>query len=156
MLISRSCSWCEEMIPATARSCPGCGHDAGPRMLCRCARRRAEAADAPVPLGGVIAAALAALRRDDLDLSPQPEEDAMTRKHHAAATPDPAAREWERTPVPAELAEMVRVLDDALLAAYGFDLCYVVMARGGIIAASSATHGYLPPIIAPAPPEAGG
>lgn len=64
-------------------------------------------------------------------------------------------REWKRTPVAAELVAIINSLDDALQAAFGFDLCYVVMARDGIIAASSAVHGYLPPITAPAPPASG-
>ena len=74
-----------------------------------------------------------------------------------ANAPDPAPvnREWKRTPVSAELAALIRTLDEALQATFGFDLCYVVMARDGIIAASSAVHGYLPPIVAPAPQEGG-
>jgi hypothetical protein len=69
------------------------------------------------------------------------------------ATPD--TREWNRTPVAAELAALIRSLDDALQAAFSFDLCYVVMARDGIIAASSSVHGYLPPIVASAPTVSG-
>ena len=74
-----------------------------------------------------------------------------------ANAPDtaPATREVKRTAVSADLAAMLRALDDALFATYGFDQCYVVMARDGIIAASSSVHGHMSPVIAPAPPEGG-
>ena len=56
-----------------------------------------------------------------------------------ANSPDAAtaAREWKRTPVSADLAAMIRALDEALFTTFGFDQCYVLMARDGIIAASS-------------------
>ena len=74
-----------------------------------------------------------------------------------ANAPDaaPATREMKRTSVSAELAAMIRALDDALFTTYGFDQCYVVMARDGIIAASSAVHGHLSPVVAPVPLEGG-
>ena len=174
MLISRSCSWCDHMVPSTARSCPACGHESGPRMLCRCPKcnrsRRlvTTVTDTPVPLADLIARALSALRSQSpatdhpADLSPDPERRlAMPARKNKATTnananaPDaaPVTREWKRTPVSVELAALIRALDEALQATFGFDLCYVVMARDGIIAASSAVHGYMPPIVAPTSPE---
>lgn len=66
-----------------------------------------------------------------------------------ATSPDtaPVTRDVKRTPVPANIAEMVRTLDAALQTVFGFDLCYVVLARGGIVAASNARDGYLPPVV---------
>lgn len=73
----------------------------------------------------------------------------MTAESNNRDVPDPApvTRDVKRTPVPANIAEQVRALDDALQTVFGFDLCYVVLARGGIVAASNARDGYLPPIV---------
>lgn len=82
---------------------------------------------------------------------------ANTNANAPAPAPDPApvTREWKRTPVSAELSALVHALDEALQATFGFDLCYVLLARDGIIAASSSVHGYMPPIVAPASPAGG-
>ena len=170
MMISRSCSWCHSTNPASERYCRSCQHEAHvARLDCQCprcatARRRATGTDTPVPLADFIARALSALRSQSpatdhpADLSPDPERrsDMPARKNHANANaPDPAPvnRDVKRTPVSAELAALIRTLDKALQATFGFDLCYALMARDGIIAASSAVHGYMPPIVAPASPE---
>lgn len=160
MPVSRSCSWCHEMNPAHERYCRSCSHEAhAARLDCRCdrcaaARHRAVTAAPPVPLGGAIAEVLAALRRGDTYPLPQPEEATMPRKRKSAAAPDPApeTRDVKRTPVPADLADKIRAFDEAMLATFGFDTCYVVMARDGIVAASNERDGYLPPIVAQAPP----
>lgn len=158
MFISGLCSWCDRMNPSSERFC-SCGHEAHVgRLDCRCgrcvaARHRTATAAPPVLLGGAIAEALAALRRGDPRPLPQPEDD-MARKRKTAAAPEPApeTRDVKRTPVPADLADKIRSVDEALLTAFGFDLCYLILARDGIIAASNARDGYLPPIVAPAPP----
>ncbi len=172
MLISRSCSWCDHMVPSTARSCPACGHESGPRMSCRCprcnrtSRRVATGTDTPVALADVIARAISVIRSqpsatDHLtDLSPYPNwRIAMTAANDNtnANSPDtaPAAREAKRTPVSAELSALIRALDEALFTTFGFDQCYVLMARDGIIAASSSVHGHMSPIVAPASQEGG-
>jgi hypothetical protein len=108
----------------------------------------------PTPLGGAIAEALAALRRGD---TPNHSESTMTRKHNTENVPDPTpvTRDVKRTPVSADLAEKIRAFDEAMLATFGFDLCYIVMARDGIVAASNSRDGYLSPIVEPATPEGG-
>jgi hypothetical protein len=149
------------MNPVAERYCHSCGHEAHvARLDCQCprcstARRRAAAADSPTPLGGAIVEALAALRRGST--SNHSEESAMTRKRNTENVPDPTlvTREVKRTPVTADLAEKIRAFDEAMLATFGFDVCYVVMARDGIVAASNSRDGYLPPIVAPAAPEGG-
>ena len=173
MLTSRSCSWCGHMVPSTARSCSVCGHDSGPRMLCRCPRcnrtRRLVASDTgtdtPVPLADLIARAIAALRSqppttDHLaDLSPHLERRiAMTANNDNPNAPDtaPVTREVARTPVSAKLAEIIRALDESLMAEFGpFAFAYAILAGDGLAAASNARDGFVPPIVVPAPPESG-
>ena len=173
MLISRSCSFCHSMTPATERYCRSCGHEAHvARLDCQClrcatARRRATGTDTPVPLADVIARAIADLRlhspaTDHLtSLSPCLERRiAMTADNNDnvnANSPDttPVTREVKRTPVSAELAEKLRAVDEALMAEFGFDVVYIVMARDGIVVASNSRDGYLPPLVAPATSDGG-
>lgn len=76
---------------------------------------------------------------------------------HNENGPDPApiTRDVKRTPVSANLAEKLRAADEALMAEFGFDLSYIVMARDGIVAASNSRDGYLPPLVASATPDGG-
>ncbi len=67
----------------------------------------------------------------------------------------PVTRDVKRTPVSADLAEKLRAADEALMAEFGFDLSYVVMARDGIVAASNSRDGYLMPLVIPATPDGG-
>ena len=69
--------------------------------------------------------------------------------------PTPVTRDVKRTPVSTDLAEKLRAADEALMAEFGFDLSYVVMARDGIVVASNSRDGYLPPLVAPATPDGG-
>jgi hypothetical protein len=118
-----------------------------------------------VPLADVIARAIAALRSlpDASDrlaaLSPLTERRiAMTTKNDNANAPDTdrVTREVVRTPVSPKLAEIIRALDDTLMAEFGsFAFAYAIMAGDGMAAASNARDGYLPPIVAPAPPGDG-
>jgi hypothetical protein len=145
------------MNPASERYCRSCGHEAHvARLDCLCprcatARRRAAAADAPTPLGGVIAEALAALRGGN---TPIPSEEVtMSRKRKTATTPDPTPvpRDVPRTPVSAKLAEIIRAMDNALLELYGpyAAFAYHVWIGDGLAAASNATFGFVPPIVKP-------
>jgi hypothetical protein len=118
----------------------------------------------PAPLADVIARALAALRShppatDLADLSPHPERRiAMTANGDNRDTPDtaPVTREVARTPVSAKLAGIIRELDDALMAEFGpFAFAYAILAGDGLVAASNARDGFVPPTVAPAPPESG-
>jgi len=159
------------MNVASERYCRSCGHEAHvARLDCRCprcnrARRLATGTDAPVPLADVIARAMAALRSrpfatDDLTSLPPCLERriAMTADDNVNVnSPDtaPVTREVKRTPVSAELAEKLRAADEALMAEFGFDMGYIVMARDGIVIASNSRDGYLPPLVAPATPDGG-
>jgi hypothetical protein len=162
MLISRSCSHCHTMNVASERYCRSCGHEAHvARLDCQCTRcnrlrRAVTGTDTPMPIADLIARTIAALRSHPsatdhlVDLFPDPERKAnMTADRNNRDVPDrvPVTRDVKRTPVPANIAEMVRALDDALQTVFGFDLCYVVLARGGIVAASNARDGYLPPLV---------
>ncbi len=158
MIVSRSCSWCHHMNPASEQFCCSCCHEAQvARLDCRCgrcfdARHRVATATPPVPLGGVIAEAIAALRRGESQPSPQPEEVTVTRKRKAATTPDsaPAAVGTPRTAVSAKLAAAIRTMDDLLLDEFGpyAAFAYAVMGGDGLIAASNAKHGVVAPIVA--------
>ncbi len=77
--------------------------------------------------------------------------------NHDESVPDPApvTRDVKRTPVSVDLAEKLRAADEALMAEFGFDLSYVVLARDGIVAASNSRDGYLPPLVVPATPDGG-
>ena len=67
-------------------------------------------------------------------------------------TPDPAlvTREVVRTAVSPKLAGIVRALDDALLDEFGpyAAFAYVLMGGDGLIAASNARDGFVPPVVA--------
>jgi hypothetical protein len=164
MLISRSCSFCHSMNPASERYCRSCGHETHvARLDCQCprcatTRRRAAAtADAPVPLGGAIAEALAALRRGDTPTPP--EEDAMARTRKNPPAPGPAPADGTpRTAVSPKLAAAIRKMDGLLMDEFGpyAAFAYAVMGGDGLIAASNSTHGVVPPIVAEGGPGATG
>jgi hypothetical protein len=156
------------MNPATERYCRSCHHEAHvARLDCQCprcvtARHRAATVGPPVPIPAAIAAAIAALRSrvDAPDLPTDGPaaiegESIMPRKNNNAPNDAPVTREVKRTPVSADLAEKIRALDETLLATYGFDLCYAIWAREGLIAASNAKDGYVTPLVAPAVPDGG-
>jgi len=164
VIVSRSCSWCHQMNPASERFCRSCCHEAQvARLDCRCgrclaARHRVATATPPVPLGGVIAETIAALRRGESQPSPRQEEVTVTRKHNAATAPDsaPAAVGTTRTPVSAKLAAAIRTMDDLLMDEFGpyAAFAYAVMGGDGLIAASNAKHGVVAPVVAESGPGA--
>lgn len=169
MIISRSCSWCDQMNFATTRFCENCGHSASlPRLCCECprcatARRRAANTAPPVPLPAILASALAALRAR-AEAPDRPEDRPATAERRNAMNADnkngsdtaPVTREVTRTPVSAKLADIIRQLDDTLMAEHGaFAFAYAIMVGDGLAAASNARDGFVPPIVAPAPPEGG-
>ena len=168
MFTSRSCSWCHSMNPTAERYCRSCGHEAHvARLDCGCprctfARRLAAAAASPVPLAGAIEEALAVLRRVAPQDSPdgpaptKPERGTtVTAKNDSGRGEPLTAQETTRTPVSARLADLIRALDEALLEEFGpVWFAYVILGRDGLVAASDARHGFVPPLIAPAaPPE---
>lgn len=68
----------------------------------------------------------------------------------------PVTREVTRTPVSAKLADIIRALDDTLMAEHGaFAFAYAILVGDGLAAASNARDGFVPPVIAPAPQEGG-
>ncbi len=169
MLISRSCSWCDQMNFATTRFCEKCGHSASlPRFCCDCprcatARRRAASTAPLVPLPAILAAALAALRArasapDRPVDGPSNVEgrNAMSAKHENSPDPAPVTREVSQTPASPARAAAIRQMDAELVAAHGHDFAYAVLAAGSLVAASSAVHGYVPPVVtdtAAGPPD---
>jgi hypothetical protein len=171
MMISRSCSWCHCMNPATERYCRSCSHEAHvARLDCRCprcatARRRATGADTPVPLADLIARAITALRpgadetnNTQADGAASPEGRPTVTKHKSTVNPpdtNPTPVEWKRIPVSPELADAIWRMDDLLQNEFQLDIAYCLMARDGVVAASDAVHSYMPPIVATAPPTVG-
>ena len=162
MMISRSCSFCREMNPASERYCRSCHHEAHvARLDCQCprcttARRRAANTAPPVPLPAILAAALAALRAR-AEAPARPEDRRTTAQRRTAVnadnanTPDtaPVTRKVTRTPVSAKLADIIRALDDTLMAEHGaFAFAYAILVGDGLAGASNARDGFVPPIVA--------
>ena len=161
MMISRSCSHCHEINPATERYCRSCGHEAHVcRLDCQCprclrARHRASAAELPVPLADAIAGAIAAIgpragEGPNPADGPAPTEGEPTMPKKNKNTPDPApvTREVVRTPVSAKLAGIVRELDAALMEEFGpVWFAYSIMGGDGLVAASNASDGFVPPVV---------
>lgn len=56
--------------------------------------------------------------------------------------PNPAV-----TPVSAGLAKKIRAVDAGMVAEFGLDLAYSMMANGKIVAASNSTDGFIPPTV---------
>ncbi len=70
--------------------------------------------------------------------------------------PAPVTREVTRTAVSTKLAGIIRQLDDTLMAEHGaFAFAYAILVEDGLAGASNARDGFVPPIVAPAPPEGG-
>lgn len=151
MLTSRSCSWCDAMNLATARTCSECGHDAHVcRLDCtcpRCARARHQAARChdPIPLAGVVAEALAGLRRNAMQESEPAGESCPTRGLPRAA-------------VSAKLAALIHAVDAAMTVEFGTSgFGFAVFASDGLIAARNPPDGFVVPLVtmaAPATPPA--
>ena len=82
----------------------------------------------------------------------------MTAKSKHAPDPAPVTREVSQTPASPALAAAIRQMDAELVAAHGHDFAYAVLAAGSLVAASSAVHGYVPPVVtdtAAGPPVGG-
>lgn len=154
MLISRSCSWCHEMNPATERYCRACQHEAHVcRMDCacpRCFRARRAAGVAPTTLADVIEAGGGPLRL----FAAAPEVQAGVNSDPDATKFDAPRSEVKRTPIRADLAEVICLLVETLVAEFGFDLFLLIRVGDGLVAASNATDGYVLPVVAPDPPTA--
>ena len=71
----------------------------------------------------------------------------MTAKSKPAPDPAPVTREVSRTAASPALAAAIRRMDAELVAAHGHDFAYAVLAAGSLVAASSAVHGYVPPVV---------
>ena len=160
MLISRSCSFCQEMNPASERYCHSCRHEAHvARLDCQCrrclrARHRAATAETPVTLADVIASAIAAIgprggqRESPAEGASNPEGvPDMTTTRKNVPDPAPVTREVSRTPASPALAAAIREMDAELVAAHGCDFAYAVLAGGLLVASSNAVHGYVPPVV---------
>ncbi len=50
-------------------------------------------------------------------------------------------------PVSADLAAKIRAVDAGMEAEFGNDFAYGIMANGGLVAASNAKDGYVPPAV---------
>jgi hypothetical protein len=68
MITRQSCSWCHELNPLTARTCPSCGHRADlPRLACDCRRCRPPTG-LPLRLGRLLATPGALARLEAADV----------------------------------------------------------------------------------------
>ena len=73
----------------------------------------------------------------------------MTKKNKHTPAPAPVTREVVRTPASAKLAGIVRELDAALMEEFGpVWFAYSIMGGDGLVAASNASDGFVPPVVA--------
>ncbi len=76
----------------------------------------------------------------------------MNANNENGPDPAPVTREVIRTPVSAKLADIIRQLDDTLMAEHGpFVFAYAIMVGDGLAGASNSRDGFVPPIVASAP-----
>lgn len=156
MLVSRSCSWCHEMNPATERFCRSCQHEAHVcRMDCecpRCLRARRAAGVVPTPLAEVFAEGGDQFQRGTTPPGESTAEVQIGASTSAASENGMPPFDVKRTPVRAELAEQIRTLLEALVAEFGFDLHFSIWIGDGLVAASSPTDGFVLPMVTAVPP----
>ena len=160
-MIYHTCSFCHELVLMTQPYCPKCCHEAHvARLDCKCpqctwAKRmvsQAKSEHSPLPISSVIDAFLTDLRnrihcQTELAMTPALEGRSEMKPDATQATPQ------NLIVVSEKLATAIRVVDDGLVAEFGNDFAYVIRARGGLIAASNANDGFVPPTVASNPKD---